>query len=179
MPDKLNGDGKYKFNIKKEVNIDVPIEKAYGFYTNMNQLPNHLSELLNVQFTPDGKRSHWAIKGPLGLYLSWEAETIRNLPNREIAWKSIPQSTISNQGAVKFYENGAGKSKIVVEINYTPPLGEIGEKIAEWFGANPEDKLSRSLEEIKATLESKTTQTASKSPQSETVQKLHGIEEDF
>ena len=44
---------------------------------------------------------HWKIEGPLGHALEWESETVDDLPDQGIGWRSLPNASISNEGSVR------------------------------------------------------------------------------
>jgi uncharacterized membrane protein len=52
------------------------------------------------------------------------AETGR-VENELLAWKSVPGSTVANEGIVRFLPNDDGTTRVDIKLSYNPPAGAI------------------------------------------------------
>jgi uncharacterized membrane protein len=124
--DPVNINIRYTFTVNRQ-RADV-----YNFWRRLENLPLFMSHLENIEII-DARHSHWEAKipGKLG-YISWDAEIVKDEPNRMIGWHSLPGSTIKNMGKVAFEDAPGNQGTIVkVVISYLPPAGGIGTGIAK------------------------------------------------
>src|SRR5262245_1192510 len=70
--------------VEKQTVINAPIEQVYEFWKNVENFPRFMDHLQSVVKMSDS-RTHWVSDGPLGTKVSWDAETIKNVPNDVIA----------------------------------------------------------------------------------------------
>ena len=96
------------------------MDEAYRFWHDFENLPQFMTYLQSVRYTGD-RRTHWIAKGPGGLEIEWDAETLIDEPNRMIAWRSVEGSTYEHSGSVRF-EPGPGHlgTLLRVEMDYSP-----------------------------------------------------------
>lgn len=135
------------------VTINKPAEEVYQFWRNLENLPRFMANLESVQIL-DERRSRWRAKGPAGATVEWEAETTEDRPNELIAWQSLPGSDVQSRGRVTFCEAPGGRgTEVKVEMEYTPPAGMLGEKVAALFGKDPKQTLREDLRRLKQVLE--------------------------
>jgi uncharacterized membrane protein len=104
--------------------------------------------ITSVRKTGDGL-SHWAMEGPLGKTIEWDAESTRMEPNRRIAWNSRDQGDITTSGQVTFKELPQGETEIAVTLQYVPPAGALGAAVAKIF-SDPAEQLEEDLKNFKA-----------------------------
>jgi uncharacterized membrane protein len=136
--------------VEKQTVINAPIEQVYEFWNNVENFPKFMSHLQSVVKMSD-TRSHWVSDAPLGTKVEWDAETIKNVPNDVIAWRSV-EGDIEHTGTVRFKRVGA-KTRIKVRIEYTPPAGKIGATVARVFGDDPRTQLEEYLKKAKQILD--------------------------
>ena len=111
---------------------------------------NHLE---SVEDTGGGK-SHWKAQGPAGRTVEWDAELVADEPNTRIAWRSLPGSDIDNSGSVRFERAPGGRGTLVrVELQYTPPGGTVGAKLAKLFRSEPGQQIEDDLRVFKQVME--------------------------
>jgi len=130
-------------DIRKTMHISVPVEKIFEFWANYENFPRLMSHLREVRDLGNG-RSHWRAVGPAGISVEWDAEITELVPNEVLAWKSVPGSTIENEGIVRFESDPAGGTQADIQISYNPPAGALGHVIAKLFGSDPEGDGRRS-----------------------------------
>lgn len=136
--------------VEKRFVINAPIEKVYEFWNNVENFPKFMSTLDTVVRMND-TRSHWVSKAPLGTKVEWDAETIKNVQNDVIAWRST-NGDVPNSGEVRFKRIGP-KTRVKVRLEYTPPAGKVGETVAWMFGEDPKSQLESYITKLKSILE--------------------------
>jgi uncharacterized membrane protein len=92
--------------------------------------------------------SHWKVKGPLGKSFEFDAELVKDEPNKMIGWNSRG-GEIETSGAVTFTDVGNGMTEAHVIMNYYDlPGGAVGEAASRVL-QNPEKMLEEDLQRFK------------------------------
>ena len=109
---------------RRSITIQASRAEVYRAWRDLAGLPRfleHVTEVIDL----DGERSRWIIKeGPL--QLSWEARITDDVPERRIAWESVPGSSVENAGSVELHDAPGGRgTEMVVTIHYRPPGGVL------------------------------------------------------
>lgn len=139
--------------VRKAIIIHRPASEIYSFWRNLENLPRFMWHLKEVRNTGE-RASHWVAKAPLGTTVEWDAELTEDWQNRRIAWRSLPGSTIENEGHVDFEEATGGRGTVVrVEMRYNPPGGKAGATVAKLLGQAPEKQIAVDLLRFKQLLE--------------------------
>jgi uncharacterized membrane protein len=146
------GGGRMAITIDKAINVDAPPDVLYALWSNFENFPQFMSNVLEVRNINDN-RSHWKVAGPAGVPVEWDAEITKTVPNELIAWKSVEGSTVPNAGYVLFEPNDDGSTEVTVRLSYNPPAGAIGHAIAKAFGADPKSEMDEDLMRMKTLLE--------------------------
>jgi uncharacterized membrane protein len=142
-----------KTHVTKAITIKRPVEEIYNFWRNFENLPQFMYHLESVQVRGSG-RSHWVAKAPGGTTVEWDAETIEDVPNQRISWRSLPDADVVNSGTVEFRRAPADRgTEIHVEIHYEPPAGKLGTLVAKLFGEEPSQQVGDDLRRLKQVLE--------------------------
>src|SRR5712692_73076 len=121
--------GNLGIDVDTSIAITESPERLYRFWRNFENLPHVMSHLESVQVIGP-TRSHWVVKAPAALRLTWDAEIINDLPNELIAWRSVADADVTHSGSVRFEPMAAGGSIVRVSLQYDPPGGEIGHALA-------------------------------------------------
>ena len=138
---------------KRSVTIGRPVEEVYTFWRDFENLPRFMRHLESVTVTGDG-RSHWKAKAPAGQSVEWDAETTVDRPNEEIAWRSLPGASVFNAGTVRFQPAPGGRgTEVRVELEYDPPFGKLGSKVAMLFREEPGQQVQDDLRHLKQVME--------------------------
>jgi uncharacterized membrane protein len=147
------GEEEKGIHIVKAVTINRPAEDLYTFWRNFENLPRFMSHVQSVQVTDD-RRSHWKVNAPAGTSVEWDAEITDDQPNSRIAWQSLPGALTPNAGSVRF-ERATGNrgTRVIVELQYDPPLGKIGATVAKLLGEEPEKQVYDELRAFKQVME--------------------------
>jgi uncharacterized membrane protein len=139
--------------IVRSITVDRPIAEAYDLWHDFENLPMFMQHLEEVQVI-DGRRSHWRAKGPGGMPVEWDAETVDDRPNELISWRSVEGSPVWHAGTVRFERAPGDRGTTVrVEIAYSPPLGVVGVALAKLTGEEPDTQVADDLRHFKQILE--------------------------
>ena len=130
----LDSAAKTDIDISTSVVINEPKEVLYAYWRNLENLPNFMKHLEEVDEVTE-KRSRWKARIPGGLgNLEWEAEIIEEIENSLLAWRSLPDSEVQNSGEVRFEDVPGGiGTRVKTRISYRPPAGDLGELAAKAF----------------------------------------------
>ena len=141
--------------VEKTVTIDRPVSELYSYWRNFTNLPNfmqHLKEVTNKD--ESGKITHWVANAPLDLEVSWDAEIIKDEPDRLIAWNALDNADIDNCGMVRFQPaTGDRGTQVKVVLEYQPPGGALTDALAKLFGESPQQQIGDELNRFKQLME--------------------------
>lgn len=139
--------------VKRAVTINRDPQELYVMWHNFADLPRFMSHLQEVQVV-DEKHSHWVARAPMGRTVEWDAEITEDIPGKRIAWNSMPRSIITNHGQVTFEPATGNRGTVVrIELEYRPPGGWAGAKLAKLFGEAPEKQIAVDLQRFKQKVE--------------------------
>ncbi len=138
---------------KRSLTINKSPEECYRFWHNFENLPQFMRHLESVTVTGE-RLSHWKAKAPAGASVEWDAETTEDRPNELIAWRSTADSDVYNAGRVSFEPAPGGRgTEVRVELEYKPPLGKLGSKLAMLFREEPGQQVMDDLRHFKQVME--------------------------
>ena len=133
--------------------VNASSAEAYRLWRDFENLPRFMAHLDSVRVL-DERRSEWTAKGPFNSQIRWHAEITDDQPDSRIAWKSLPDSQISNSGWVEFQQDPQGRGAIVrAHVEYTNPLGSAGRGLITALGKSPNFVVKEDLRRFKALLE--------------------------
>ncbi len=138
---------------RRAITVGRPVEAVYNFWHNFENLPQFMRHLESVTVTGE-RRSHWKAKAPAGASVEWDAETTDDRPNELIAWRSVEGSDVYNAGTVRFREAPGGRgTEVRVDIEYDPPFGKLGSKVAMLWREEPGQQVQDDLRHFKQVME--------------------------
>ena len=138
---------------KRSVTVGRPVEEVYAFWRDFSNLPRFMRHLESVTETA-GNRSHWVAKAPAGQQVEWDAELTEDVPNERISWRSVEGSDVKNAGTVTFRAAPGGRgTEVRVELEYDPPFGKLGSKVAMLWREEPGQQVQDDLRHFKQVLE--------------------------
>ena len=147
------GAARQGIQVTEAITINRPVSEVYGFWRNFENLPRFMEHLESVQTTGEN-RSHWKAKAPAGSTVEWDAEVVEDRPNELISWRTLPDSTVPNSGAVRFKPAPGNRgTEVVVDLRYQPPGGKIASLIAKMFGEEPSQQVKSDLRRFKQVME--------------------------
>ena len=139
--------------VERSCTINRAPEELYAFWRNLENLPLFMTHLESVSVLEDG-RSRWRAKAPAGMSAEWIAEITDEVANRRIAWRSLPNVDVHNEGAVEFRGLPADRgTEVRVTIVYRPPWGVVGSVFAKLFGEEPSQQIEEDLRRFKQLME--------------------------
>jgi uncharacterized membrane protein len=142
-----------RYRVVKSITIRRSAHDLYQFWRNFENLPQFMLHLESVRMKDD-LRSHWVAKAPAGGQVEWDAEITDDRPNERISWRSTSKADVLNSGSVSFYSATGGRGTVVrVEMEYRPPAGAIGRRIAMLFGEEPAQQVGGDLRRFKNVIE--------------------------
>jgi len=138
---------------RRAITVGRPVEEVYNFWHDFENLPQFMRHLESVTVTGE-RRSHWKAKAPAGASVEWDAETTDDRPNELIAWRSVEGSDVYNAGTVRFREAPGGRgTEVRVDIEYDPPFGKLGSKVAMLWREEPGQQVQDDLRHFKQVME--------------------------
>jgi uncharacterized membrane protein len=138
---------------KRSITVNRPVEEVYAFWRNFENLPQFMRHLESVTVT-GSDRSHWKAKAPAGQSVEWDATTTADRPNELIAWRSDEGAAVYNAGTVRFQPAPGGRgTEVRVELEYDPPFGKLGSKVAMLFREEPGQQIQDDLRHLKQVME--------------------------
>jgi uncharacterized membrane protein len=94
------------------------------------------------------------ISGPREAELECDIETINDIENELIAWRSVNNPDVDAAGSLRFEEAPQGRGTILrFSLQYLPAGGRLGTAVAKLLGHNPEAELKEDLRRLKQILE--------------------------
>ena len=140
--------------VEQSVIIDRPAAELYAYWRDFENLPRFMEHVESVTTVGPG-RSHWAVKGPGGTQIEWDAEVHNEIEPELIAWRSLPGAEVNNAGSVHFRPIAGGTRTLVrVVLSYEPPAGRLGAAVARLFGEEPSRQVRDDLRRFKDVMES-------------------------
>lgn len=140
-------------DVRRGITVNRPTDEVYRFWRDLENLPRFMQHLESVTETGGG-RSHWVANGPAGTTIEWDAEILEDRPNERITWRSVGDSGVRNEGAVRFAKAPADRgTEVHVELRYDAPGGTAGAAVARLFGEEPAQQIRDDLRRFKQVLE--------------------------
>jgi uncharacterized membrane protein len=146
------GGGPRVVEFEKAIHVHAPVEEVFAFWASYQNFPRFMTHLKEVRDLGNG-RSHWVAEGPARIPISWNAELTQSVPNKLLAWRSTPGSTVETEGVVRFDPEPDGSTRIGIRLFYNPPGGVLGHKVASLFGADPKHEMDDDMVRFKSLME--------------------------
>jgi carbon monoxide dehydrogenase subunit G len=132
------------YTAEASVNVSASQQTAWEYVSNYQNFDQFMPNISRIELLA-GDTSEWHVSGPLGIPVSWKAiTTVKESPSH-LSWHSV-EGSIDTKGFIKLEPYNTG-SKITVHMEYTPPLGAIGEAFASLF-KDPQKMLEEGLEKL-------------------------------
>jgi uncharacterized membrane protein len=148
------GAGRRAVDVQKTIHVDAPVGEVFAFWSEYANFPRFMSRVLDVRVSDRAPRlSHWSVAGPAGVPVSFDAQTTRVIPNREIAWRTLSGAPVAHAGLVRFDREPDGRTRVHVRMSYNPPAGWFGHEIAAAVGADPKNSMDQDLARMKTLIE--------------------------
>ena len=143
----------YGIKLKRAVTVNASPDQLYAFWRRLENLPVFFDNLVSVKVI-DQKHSHWTLRVPGGMTLSWDAELTVDRMGEMIGWRSLEGADLDNAGYVRFERATGGRGTVVrVALQYNPPAGRLGAALATVLGEKPEGQIEEALRKFKQVIE--------------------------
>jgi uncharacterized membrane protein len=140
-------------SVRESIRLETPVDEVYRFWARLENLPRFMSHLVTVTDLGGG-RSHWAARGPAGVAVEWDAEIINQIPNRVLAWRSLPGGDLTSAGSATFEPDRADRGTwLTVTLQYASPVGPPSRAVAPLFGGDPSQAIREDLRTFKQLVE--------------------------
>lgn len=137
--------------IEETIECNVPVKTCYNQWTQVESFPEFMEGVKEVRQLDD-RRCQWTAE-IAGKQKSWEAEIYRQVPDKEIAWRST--SGAMNQGRVTFESRGnACLVRLTVEYEPEGALENVGQALGVVKG-----RVAGDLRRFKGFIESRQQET--------------------
>jgi uncharacterized membrane protein len=145
--------------------VNRPPQEVYDFWRGLERLPTFMHHLESVEWVGEG-RTRWSAAAPLAGKVSWEAELTEDRRGERLAWRSLPGSTVWNEGDVEFTPAPGGRgTEVRVHLAYAVPGGRAGRAFARLFGEEPHQQVEDDLRRCKQVMETGEVVRSSGSPE--------------
>jgi uncharacterized membrane protein len=139
--------------VRKSITVAQPVDEVYRFWRDFQNLPRFMRHLESVTVLDD-RRSQWRAHAPAGMSVEWEAEMTEDQPNELISWRSLPGSSVENEGTVRFRPAPGGRgTELSVDLRYDPPGGKLTANLAKLFHEEPGQQVNDDLRTFKQVME--------------------------
>jgi uncharacterized membrane protein len=143
--------GHRAIDVHKTIHVSAPVEQVFDVLAHYENFPQFMTNVREVRVREDGS-SHWIVAGPGGMPVEWDAVTTRMEPNRLLAWRTLPNSTVQHAGLIHF-EPSNGGTRVDIQMSYNPPAGALGHAVAQIFRSDAKTELDEDLMRLKVFLE--------------------------
>ncbi|HET7769252.1 MAG TPA: SRPBCC family protein [Chloroflexota bacterium] len=139
---------------EQSIRVRAKAADVYRFWRNFENFPQFMEHVEEVRkLDADGKRTHWKLKGPMGMSVEYDAELTQDVENKSIGWNSTSGS-MQTSGTVTFADVDEYTEVHVVMQWYDTPGGAIGEVVSKLF-QKPDEMLQDDLERFKNLVETR------------------------
>lgn len=112
-------------SIEESIEINVPVSTAYNQWTQFEEFPKFMKNVLEIRQLDD-KHLHWRAK--VGLEeKEWDAKITEQIPDKRIAWRSVRGPR--NGGVATFHKISDNVTRIMLQMDYEPDgaLEQLGD----------------------------------------------------
>jgi uncharacterized membrane protein len=144
--------GRRAVDFQKTITENAPVEQVFEFSESLKNFRLVMSHVQKVTSGEDGQ-SHWVVEGPDGIPVDWDAVITKRVPNRVLAWKTGPNSSVAHVGFVKFQPVPQGGTRPHITMSYNRVAGVVGHVVAALFRLDPKSAMDTDLVRLKSLLE--------------------------
>ncbi len=138
--------------MEASITINRVAEELYACWRDFTTAPGYMDRIIAVRVL-DERRSVWTAEAARGATVEWTSELTEDVPNRRIAWQSLPGSDLPNRGSVEFTPGRLGETVVRHALELDPPGGIVGEAIARVMHDWTEEVMQADLRRFKTLME--------------------------
>ena len=142
--------------LQKTMHIAASEADLYEFWVNPENYPRVFAHVKEVTREGDGIY-RWQVIGPAGIPVTWTGKITSRIPGKMVEWHSEPGSAIENHGIIRLDGEEDGRTRVHIQMSYTPPAGLLGHAVAALLGMDPKSLMNQDLVQLKAVFERGTT----------------------
>ncbi len=151
-------------DVQRSMTVERPAAELYDRWRDPEtheQMWAHFAEVDQI----GEDRQHWAIAGPRGISLEWDAEVVAADPGEFLRWKSLPGAQVPNEGSVRFLERGDGEeTEVTLHLRFDPPGGRVATTVIDRLDLLPDAAAGKALRRFKSLVETGETPTLEGNP---------------
>ena len=134
--------------VETSIRVKAPVAQVYQLWRNFENFPEFMQHVEQVRcLDAECRRSHWKVRGPVGISIEYDAELTQDEPNKAIGWNSR-DGDMKTTGSVSFSEQEDNTLVHVIMQWASPPGGPIGEVVSHIL-QNPDKMLQEDLQRFK------------------------------
>jgi uncharacterized membrane protein len=135
--------------VEKSIRVKAPASQVYEFWRNFENFPRFMDNVEDVRcMDTTCSRSHWKLRGPMGMTVEYDAELTTDNRNQSIGWNARG-GAINTSGTATFLEQPDGMTLVHVLMQWADtPGGPIGEAASHML-QNPYEMLEEDLQRFK------------------------------
>jgi uncharacterized membrane protein len=141
--------------LEASITVNRMAEELYAYWRDFTNAPSYMDRIISVRALDD-RRSLWTAEGPRGAAIEWMSDLTEDVPNRRIAWHSLPGSDLPNRGSVEFTPGRPGETTVRHTLEFDPPGGMVGEAIARVMQGMTKEMVQADLRRFKTLMEAGT-----------------------
>jgi uncharacterized membrane protein len=146
------GAGRQAVSVQKTINIDAPVDLVFDFLSDFEDYPRFMHHVKQVRLHNNGQL-HIVLAGPAGASISMDEQITAFIPDRLIAWRSLPGQMVAGAGVARFEPNAYGGTRVDIKMSYNPPAGAVGHALARLFRMDAKTLLDEELLRVKTAIE--------------------------
>lgn len=143
-------------DVQKTIHIDAPVDRVFAVWSDFENLPSFMTHVRRVRRLDDGRqgvRWRWTTDGPAGAPVDFDTVITIFEPERLLAWRTEPASTVQHAGRVRFCGDADGSTTVDIKMTYNPIAGALGHAVAWLLNADPRHRMNDDLMRLKTYLE--------------------------
>ena len=141
--------------LEASITVNRMAEELYAYWRDFSNAPSYMDRIISVRALDD-RRSQWTAEGPRGAMIEWISDLSEDVPNRRLAWHSLPGSDLPNRGSVEFTPGRLGETTVRHTLEFDPPGGMVGEAIARVMQGMTKEMVQADLRRFKTLMEAGT-----------------------
>ncbi|MGX2041448.1 SRPBCC family protein [Methylocaldum sp. MU1018] len=135
-------------SLHKSIEVNVPVKVAYNQWTQFEEFPNFMENIVEVHQIDDS-HVHWHAEIG-GTHKEWDTEIVEQVPDQRIAWRTTAGP--ENHGSVNFEPVSGDRTRVSVDVEYQPET--VMEKVGSMLGM-VSSNLEEDLENFRDFIESR------------------------
>ena len=134
------------------MHIAAGLPELYEFWVNPENYPKVFAHVKEVTREGDGIY-RWNVIGPAGIPITWTGTITHRIPGKMVEWHSERDSAIENHGIIRLDAEEDGRTRVHIQMSYTPPAGLLGHAVAALLGMDPKSLMDQDFVQLKAVFE--------------------------